>query len=131
MFFNTANVQCKNCQVIAGTGGKVGPDLSQIGKKYNKAQLLESVLEPSKFIDPKYITRLVETTQGKVFTGMLVEQTEREVVLRDAKDQLIRIPANEIELLVPQRQSIMPDLQLRDLTVEQVADLLEFMAGLK
>jgi putative heme-binding domain-containing protein len=131
LFFNVATVQCKTCHVIAGTGGKVGPDLSQIGKKYNKAQLLESVLEPSKFIDPKYITRLVETTAGKVVTGLLIEQTEKEVVLRDAKDQLIRIPANEIELLVPQRQSIMPDLQLRDLTLEQVADLLEFMAGLK
>jgi putative heme-binding domain-containing protein len=131
LFFNTSNIQCKNCHVIAGTGGKLGPDLSQIGKKYNRAQLLESILEPSKFIEPKYITRLVETTSGKVFTGILVEQTDREVVLRDVKDQLISIPANEVELVVPQRQSIMPDLQLRDMTAEQVADLLEFLVGLK
>jgi putative heme-binding domain-containing protein len=131
LFFHTANIQCKNCHVISGRGGKLGPDLSQIGKKYSRAQLLESILEPSKFIDPMYITRLVETTSGKVFTGLLVEQTDREVVLRDAKDQLIRIPANEVELVVPQRQSIMPDLQLRDLTTEQVADLLEYLAGLR
>ena len=73
-----------NCHRIAGVGSTLGPDLSEIGKKYTRAQILESILEPSKFIDPKYVTYLVETTDGKVLTGLLAAKTDNEVVLRTA-----------------------------------------------
>ena len=46
---------------IGEQGGKLGPDLSQIGKKLTRAQIVESLLEPSKTIDPKYVARMVET----------------------------------------------------------------------
>ena len=95
------------------------------------AQLLESILEPSKIIDPKYLMYLVETSQGRVLTGLLVEKTADAVVLRDAQDQTVSIPARDVQQLVPQRQSIMPELLLRDMTAEQVADLLEFLESLK
>jgi len=52
-------------------------------------------------------------------------------VLRDAKDKPIRIPTGDVEQIVPQRQSLMPELLLRDMTAEQVADLLAFLSGLK
>ncbi len=131
LFLTTANVACKNCHVAAGQGSKLGPDLSQIGKKLSRAQILESILEPSKAIEPKYVVHVAETVQGKVVSGLLVERNEREVILKDAKDAEIRLPAGDIERLVTQRQSLMPDLQLRDLTVEQVADLLDFLAAQK
>ena len=56
VFVDTAGVQCKNCHRIGTTGRDVGPDLDGIGKKYGPAQLLESILDPSKTIDPKYVT---------------------------------------------------------------------------
>ena len=131
LFLNTAGVACKSCHVAAGQGSKLGPDLSQIGKKLSRAQILESILEPSKAIEPKYVVHVAETVQGKVYSGLLIERNEREVILKDAKDAEIRLPTGDIERLVTQRQSLMPDLQLRDLTVEQVADLLEFLAAQK
>jgi putative heme-binding domain-containing protein len=131
LFFRTGVMQCVNCHRIGGTGSTLGPDLSLIGKKYTRAQILESILDPSKSIDPKYVTYLVETTDGKVHTGLLAEKTANEVVLRDAGDKEIRIPAAKVGLLAPQRKSIMPELLLRDLTAEQAADLLEYLASLK
>ena len=74
---------------------------------------------------------LAETTEGKVFTGLLVEKTDAEVILRDAQDKEIRLPAKQVETLVPQRQSLMPELLLRDMTAEQVADLLAYLESLK
>src|SRR5262249_30924307 len=62
LFFKSSGLQCINCHRVAGTGSTLGPDLSQIGKKYTRAQILESILEPSKSIDPKYVTYLLETT---------------------------------------------------------------------
>ena len=37
----------------------------------------------------------------------------------------------EIDQFVPQSRSLMPELLLRDLTAQQVADLLEFLASLR
>jgi putative heme-binding domain-containing protein len=122
---------CVNCHKIGPNGGSVGPDLSQIGKKYSKAQILESILEPSKTIDPPYVAYVLETTDGKVYTGLLAARTEREVVIKDAEGKEVRIPAGKVAGLIPQKKSLMPEQLLRDLTATQAADLLEFLASLK
>jgi putative heme-binding domain-containing protein len=131
LFFKSATLQCINCHRVNGTGSTLGPDLTQIAKKYSRAQILESILEPSKSIDPKYVKYLVELTDGKVQDGLLAEKNDREVVLKTLGDKEIRIPAAKILGLHPQKDSIMPELLLRDLTAEQAADLLEFLASLK
>jgi putative heme-binding domain-containing protein len=131
LFHETASIQCKNCHRIQNDGKEVGPDLSAIGKKYAPAQILENLLEPSKVIEPRYVTYLVETTQGRLISGLLVKKDEKEIVLKDAQNMEVRIPANEIEQFVPQRQSLMPELLLRDMTAEQVADLLAYLSSLK
>jgi uncharacterized repeat protein (TIGR03806 family) len=131
VFFENASISCKNCHRIDKDGKEVGPELTTIGKKLTRAQLLESILEPSKLIDPKFVTYLAETKDGRIITGVQVSKDANEVVLKDAQDKLFRISLTEIEQLVPQRQSIMPDLLLRDMTAQQVADLLAFLESLK
>lgn len=131
LFFKSAGLQCANCHRIAGVGSTMGPDLSDIGKKYTKAQILESILEPSKFIDPKYVSYLVETNDGKAMSGLLTTKTDKEIVLKMASDKEVRVAVSNVERLVPQQKSIMPELLLRDVTLEQAADLLTFLAGLK
>jgi putative heme-binding domain-containing protein len=131
LFFDVAGVACRTCHRIQGQGGEVGPDLSEIGKKYDRARILENILQPSKDIDPKYLTYLVETKSGQIHTGVLVEKTATEVVLRDAQNKVLRLAATEVESLVTQQQSIMPELLLRDMTAQQVADLTGFLSSLK
>ena len=131
VFFATAGGQCKNCHQIQKEGKELGPDLTTIGKTNDRAQLLESILEPSKRIDPKYVTYLVETEDGKLLTGLLVKKDGTEVVLRDVQNKRIVVPADQIEQLVPQRKSIMPELLFRDMTAQQVADLLKYLSSLK
>jgi uncharacterized repeat protein (TIGR03806 family) len=131
LFFKSAGLECVKCHRVAGTGSTLGPDLSQIGKKYTRAQLLESILEPSKSIDPQYVNYMLETTDGQVHSGLLAEKTDKEVVLKNVGDKVIRVPANKIERLVPQRTSLMPEQLLRDLTAAQAADLLEYLSSLK
>ena len=131
VFFENAGVSCKNCHRIGKEGKEIGPELTQIGKKLTRIQLLESILEPSKLIDPKFVTYLAETTDGRLTTGLLQSRDAEAVVLKDAQDQQVRLATSEIEQLVPQRQSLMPDLLLKDLTAQQVADLLEYLSNLK
>lgn len=129
LFFETAAVQCKQCHRIGNQGTELGPDLTEIGKKYNLAQLLESIAEPSKKIDPKFASYLIETSSGQVHTGLLVEKNDREVVLKDAQNKQLLVPVDEIEVFVPQQKSLMPESLLRDLTAQEAADLLEFLSN--
>jgi uncharacterized repeat protein (TIGR03806 family) len=124
-------VNCKSCHKLGGVGVELGPDLSAIGAKYPRAELLGHILEPSRTVDPKFTVYHVATQSGLVHTGLLVERTETEIVLRDARNELIRVPASDLEALTPQKQSLMPDLLLRSLTAQQAADLLEYLASQK
>jgi putative heme-binding domain-containing protein len=131
LFFQAQGVQCKSCHQIDKEGGDVGPDLSAIGKKYNRTQLLESLLEPSKLIDASYVTHLVETSRGMTYAGLLVKKTDAEVFLKDAQGKLVAVPMKDVESLSPSRVSMMPELLLRDLTAQEVADLLEYLGSRK
>lgn len=131
IFFQSSAAQCKNCHTVRGQGSNVGPDLSLIGKKYERATLLETILDPSKAIAPEYYTYLIETERGQVFAGFLAEKTGKQVVLKDARGELVRIPIAEVTDMVKSDKSVMPDLVLRDVTAQDAADLLAFLVTLQ
>ena len=134
IFYSDSASQCKNCHRIQGQGGTLGPDLSGVGKKYKPREILESIIQPSLKIDPKYISHLLATTDGRIYSGVLLEKTEQQVVLntlKDAKAHAVRIPAEKVAELIPQKKSLMPDMMLREMTVQQAADLLEFLVSLQ
>lgn len=131
IFSQSTAAQCKTCHRVGNVGGAVGPDLSQIGKKYERATLLETILDPSKAIAPEYVPYLVETEQGQVYVGFVVEKNDDRLVLKDAKGQLIHIAAGDVAALEAQTKSIMPELVLRDVTAQDAADLLAYLTSLK
>ena len=131
LFAAESAVNCKSCHRLDGAGVELGPDLSKVGAKYPRAELLGHILEPSRSVDPKFTLYHLATSSGLVHTGLLVERDEEAVVLRDAENKTIRVAAADVEELAPQKQSLMPDLLLRGLTAQQAADLLEYLSSLK
>ena len=116
---------------MQGFGGSLGPELTNIGKKYERKALLETILDPSKAIAPEFVPYLLETKSGQVYAGFLIERTAEQAVLKDIKGQSIRVPTDEIEVLVPQQKSLMPELILSQVTAQDAADLLAFLTSLK
>lgn len=131
LFLKSAGLQCRNCHKVAQQGRSVGPDLDGIGKRYSSAELLTSVLAPSQKIEPKYQTWLAETSKGLVYSGLMVEESTSEVVIRDAMGKDVRLKRDDLELLVAQPKSLMPELQLRDATAQDAADLIAFLKSLQ
>jgi uncharacterized repeat protein (TIGR03806 family) len=131
IFMNNPAAQCKSCHRLEGAGEPLGPDLSHIGTKYPRAEILSQILTPSQTIDPKFATYVVETKAGQIISGLLAERTANEVVLKDAQARVTRVPTTDVEQIAPQSRSMMPELLLRDLTAQQAADLLEFLGSLK
>jgi putative heme-binding domain-containing protein len=122
---------CSQCHRVGNDGETLGPDLSHVGTKYTRPQLLENVLQPSKTIEPQYVNYVCRTNKGQDYSGILVEKTEKRIVLRDAQKHEAAIPAADVQRLVPQQVSIMPEGLLGGLTPQQAADLLEFLASQK
>ena len=130
IFFRSSAARCNSCHRVHGFGKTIGPDLSQIGKKYELRTLLETILDPSKAIAPEYIVNLVETTGGEIHGGFIVEQDDKEVVLKTVEGKSIRLPRADVAAIYPQKQSMMPELVLQDITAQDAADLLAFLATL-
>ena len=128
IFHSGVGVTCRTCHRIGSEGPDVGPSLDGVGRKLTRPQLLESLLQPSKTIDPKYATWTVVTEGGDVYAGLLVEKTTAGVTIRDAQNRLHSVVAAEIQQLEQQPQSLMPEQLLRDMTRQEAADLLEFLA---
>jgi len=130
VFFQNTGPRCASCHRVDGVGSTLGPDLSGIGKKYKREQLLEHILQPSKTIEPQYATQVVETADGKLINGILAKRTGTEVILRSAEDKEIRIPTADIVSMQAQAISAMPEMLLRDLTAQQAVDLIDYLASL-
>ena len=131
LFAKAAGLQCRNCHKVGEQGRAVGPNLNGIGKRYSREEILENILEPSKKIDPKFQTWLIQTEDGKIRSGLLVSRTDESVTLLEATGKELVVPAADIELMVAQKKSLMPELQLRGLTPQDAADLLAWLASLK
>jgi putative heme-binding domain-containing protein len=127
IIFHAQKSQCATCHKVDGQGQEVGPELTTIGKMRSRELLLESLLEPSRRVDPQYQSYLVRTQSGKSLTGLLATRDDKAVVLKDAQGKLQTIEKDDVESIEASRQSIMPAGLLRDLTPQDAADLLEYL----
>jgi putative heme-binding domain-containing protein len=122
---------CQRCHIINGRGTAFGPDLSHIASKYDKAQILDNILFPSRTILQGFETYVIKRKNGEVVTGFIVSKTDQEIVMKDAQLQQVRIPVSDVQKMVTQPVSAMPEGLLADLEAQQAADLVEFLGKLK
>lgn len=130
LFWST-QVQCSNCHKIGDRGTSVGPDFTAIGKQRSREELLESILEPSKKIEPQFSSYMLRTVDGKSYTGLLVKRDTKQVILRDAQNKEIVVPAEDVEVFQISRLSLMPEAMLGALTAQEAADLLAYLSSRK
>ncbi len=76
---------------MQGRGQWIGPDLSTIGTKYGKDELLRSILNPSAAIGYNFRSLVVALTDGRVVTGLPVEETPDRLVLKTAEGQRVAV----------------------------------------
>ncbi len=131
-FFHTNSAGCYKCHTVGGRGGHVGPDLTVIARTMDRQKLAESILEPSKEISPQFTTWAIETTSGKVLTGMLLgEEVNGDLRLGDNSGAVFHVPFNDIESRTPTTVSIMPARLHQTLTRTEFLDLIAYLEILK
>lgn len=129
LFVGTAT--CSNCHVVRGVGKGVGPDLSEIGSKLTREAMLVAILDPSAGISHNYESFAVQTDSGEVGTGLLVSQTEEEIVLKDAQGIERKYPRDEVLEFKKQEKSLMPENLHHNFDEQGLVDIVEYMLSLK
>jgi putative membrane-bound dehydrogenase-like protein len=125
--FNSTKAACVSCHAIGYLGGKVGPDLTQIGKIRSDRDLLESILFPSASFVRSYEPVLVTTIKGKQHNGLVRKDSPEEIVLVTSATEEVRIARKEIESMEPSKVSLMPAGLDKVLSRQELADLVAFL----
>lgn len=117
---------CGQCHKIHGAGQNVGPDITSNGRA-SFEQLLSNVFDPSLVIGASYQARTLVTDEGRILTGLLVEDNEERVVLKMQGGKFETIPREEIDEISVSRLSLMPEGLEKQLQPQELADLLAFL----
>ncbi|HWB10329.1 MAG TPA: PQQ-dependent sugar dehydrogenase [Pirellulales bacterium] len=123
--------KCALCHKVQEKGGEVGPNLSQIGGKFDRPHLIESLLEPSRQIVEGFRTSVVATGDGRTLTGIVREQSPERIVLFDAAAARHVVAVRDIEQRETSAVSLMPERLETLLTREQFTDLVAYLESLR
>ncbi len=125
--FNSDKTACTVCHVIGYLGGRLGPDLTNIGKIRSERELLEAVIYPSAAIVRGFEPFVVTTKSGEAHSGILRKDTADEVVLATGPETEQRIARAEIAGIEPGSMSPMPPGMQAVLSKQELADLVAFL----
>jgi putative heme-binding domain-containing protein len=118
--------QCTRCHTLFSKGGKVGPDLTTYRRDDLETMLL-NIVNPSALVREGFGSHIVSLTDGRVLSGILVEQDKNVVVLRGSEGNDLVIARADIDAMRTSPSSIMPEGLLKDLSDQQVRDLFAYL----
>ncbi|HEX4646855.1 MAG TPA: c-type cytochrome [Verrucomicrobiae bacterium] len=124
--FFSEPASCSKCHQVGGEGGKIGPDLSNLTQR-DYASVLKDIIEPSAAINPDHLAYNVELKDGDAVTGVILENTEENVVLGQITGQNITVARHRIASMKPSSVSLMPEGLLTHLSAQQQRDLFTFL----
>ena len=129
--FFSAQTACSKCHTLEGSATNAGPDLSAVGDKFPRRDMIRSVIEPSSEIAIGYGSTIIDTKADETFTGIIKQSTDQYIELRQADAQTIRIPLTDIASQRGSAVSLMPDGLQSAMSMQEFDDLIEFLVNLK
>lgn len=118
---------CTGCHQIKGEGSNVGPDLSAIGTKFDKAAMLEAIIKPDAGIVFGYEAWTISLSDGRSVFGFVVAENSRAVTIKDLSEKNMVLEGSSIVTRKKHQQSIMPSPKSLQLNEQDVADVAAFL----
>jgi putative membrane-bound dehydrogenase-like protein len=131
LFSDLKGLACVKCHALKGQGGTVGPDLSDLGLKYPKDEIIQSVLYPSAKIFSGYEPVTIALNDGRILTGIIKSETPEHLEIVDAEAKANKVPKTEIDEKKVSNISLMPNGLAEGLSKNDFADLISFLETLK
>ena len=71
---------------------------------------------------------VIVTVAGRIVTGVVRLESEQVLLVQTDKEE-IRLPVSEVDEIRKSKQSLMPENLLKDLTDEQIRNLIAYLAS--
>ena len=124
--FQSQEALCSTCHTFDGLGRNIGPDLTAIGTKYGRAELMDSILNPSAGIAFGYESWLFDVVDEGFLTGFVLADGE-DVVLKDSTGVRHVIASEDVRVRQQQTVSLMPEGVALGLGAQGLVDLAAFL----
>jgi putative heme-binding domain-containing protein len=121
---------CASCHRIEGSGARLGPDLSEIGRLRHSDEIQRSILDPDAVIVPSNRFVKLVTKDGATMTGRLLNHDTFTVQILDSKEQLVSQPMSNLREFTFIDKSPMPSYRDK-LSTQELADLVSYLVSLK
>jgi putative membrane-bound dehydrogenase-like protein len=118
---------CAACHKLAGEGHEVGPDLLAVVPGKSGEDLLISLLDPNREVDPRYLNYLANTLDGRSLTGVIVAETSAAITIRRSDGAEDTVRRADLDGLKSSGLSLMPEGLEKSVTRQDVADLLAYL----
>lgn len=122
--------ECSKCHRLEGVGYELGLPLNTVQNRGPEAILL-SVLDPNRDVQPQYLNYVIVTDDGLSKTGMIAAETATSITLKRAEDESDTVLRANIDEMVNTGLSIMPEGLEKQLTKQDMADVIAYLMGLK
>ena len=119
---------CLSCHRMDGLGHDIGPALETVRHR-SKAELLLHVLDPNREVAPAFLEYLAAFKDGRTATGMIISESPTAILLRRAEGLEQTILRSELDQLICSGKSLMPEGLEKQLTPQDVADILSVLVG--
>jgi len=121
--------QCAQCHRMGSAGGSIGPDLTAISSRYQRRDILESVLEPSKVVSEQFQNTAIRTKNGDTFVGRIVEENANRIIIQpDAlKMDMAEVKTADVDVRKLSPLSPMPEGLVNVLSKDEILDLIAYM----
>ena len=130
-FDDKSKTPCSKCHTVNRKGGRVGPALDRIAARRSPEFIMESIVTPSKFIDPLFEAVSVATRDGKVIVGLRINETNFSIQLREENGRFHSLMKRDLEEFRVMDKSLMPENIPEQMTVKQLHDLFAFLMTLE
>ena len=116
---------CSGCHILYGQGKQIGPDLTG-SDRGNLNYLLENIVDPSASVGAEFRTSAILLSSSQAISGVVVGKTDHALTVQTPTDK-VTIDLDDVEEMVEQPLSLMPDGLLTPLTDEQIGDLFAYL----
>ena len=127
LFFGKAI--CSSCHAVQGQGGDFAPDLTNIGEIRSRHDILEAILYPSASFAREHETSKIVTT-STTYTCIIKEQLTDAIIIETGPGQRVRVQRSVIKEIEPQNYSMMPPGLNKQLTIDELSDLMAYLTSL-
>jgi len=121
---------CGGCHRIRGEGGRLGPDLSEIGRARSLDHLRQAILDPNADVRQRYWVVRYTDASGSRREGFLMNEDTYTAQILDTSENLVTVVKSAVRDYRVEKTSKMPSIKGKA-TEAQAEDLVAYLASLR